>query len=77
MQKSLARCTLAVILDCEVFYSSALWLSKQRRYSEYVIIASNLNSQQVTTKKITIFAVRDKITLQTITTFDWLPALAE
>lgn len=60
-QKSLAQNTLAVILECGVFYSSALRLSKQRRDSASVIIASNLNSQQVTAKEITIFAVRRKI----------------
>lgn len=60
-QKSPARNAFAVILDCGVFYSSALWLNKESRDSACVIIASNLNAQQVTTKEITVFAVRDKI----------------
>lgn len=42
--KSLAQTILAVILDCGLFYSSALWLSKQKRDRACNIIASNLNS---------------------------------
>lgn len=60
-QKRPAWNAFAVILDCGVFYSSALWLNKESRDSACVIIASNLNAQQVTTKEITVFAVRDKI----------------
>lgn len=61
IQKSLAQSALAVILVSGVFYSSALQLSEQRRASACVLITSNPNAQQVTTKETTVFTLRNEI----------------
>lgn len=61
-QKIPAQNALAVILDCRAFYSSAFWLNKWRRDNACVIIASNLNTLEVTSEEITAFSVRGKIT---------------
>ena len=73
-RKSLAWSTLAVVLDCGVL---AQYHGRANKGDTVNALLLSLNSQQVATKEITIFAVRDKITLQTIFNFDWLPALVE